>query len=69
MPMPCERFVQRWSDEVPSQSDCLDRSQQPVKRFPVDVDTLVTCTPTCPRFTSAQVVLKEETDRSHRSPS
>ena len=46
-----------------------DRSRPPVKRFPVDVATLVTCTQTYPRFMSVRVVLREEMDRSHRSPS
>ena len=50
-------------------SNCLDRSLPLVKRFPVDVATLVTCTRTCPRFMSVQVVLREEMVRSHRSPS
>ena len=49
--------------------DCLNRSLLPGKRFPEDVATLVTCTRTCPRFMSVQVVLREEMDRSHRSPS
>lgn len=50
-------------------SDCLDRSLPPVKRFPVDAGTLVTCTQTCPRFMSVRVVFREEMGRSHRSPS
>ena len=69
MPMPCERSVHRRFDEMTSQSDCLDRSRPLVKRFPVDVATLVICTQTCPRFMSVQVVLREEMGRSHRSPS
>lgn len=69
MPMPCERFVHREFDETPLQPDCFDRSRPPVKRFPVDVATLVTCTQTCPRFMSVQVALKEEMGQSHKSPS
>ena len=69
MPMPCERSVHKRFDEMPSRSDVLDRSRPPVKRFPVDVVTLVTCTQTCQRFMSVQVVLRGEMDRSHRSPS
>ena len=64
------REVSAWMiDEMPSRSDRIDRSRPPVKRFPVDVATLVICIQTCPRFMSVRVVLREEMDRSHRSPS
>lgn len=48
-------------------ADCLDRYRLPVKKCLVDVATPVTCTPTCPRFMSVQVVSREGMDRLHRS--
>jgi hypothetical protein len=69
MQMHCERFVFRNFDNVLSQSDSLDRSRLPEKRFLEDAATLVTCTRTYPRFMSAQVVSREEMGRSHKFPS